>query len=401
MSSSARGQRENNMEEMQISLTDKDSHTLKRKPGQGSFSFGPKHLKSQYKFDALVDEGESINWDCFKGLYTSHGSDNKDIWPNGNWPRWFNYIGNDTGFGFWSTKRKIEYFTWHPLKNTTSDFTKSHIKQFTIILSDHLIKLKIGAHTNRLILQGNIENIKLDDTNGLMEVLFNPITSKDVNDHYVLPNFPVMEQVSNLNVTVTPLGQALDCKSLLQFKNLKHLRLSGNITNLAVLKEFQNLESLMLLYVPTLKGLPPLNSWNNLNHVIVSNIEEVSGKILRKELKQLLQERDMGSSSVTKLRKPIWFIENYGIPFSDWNKSKAKEAVKAYKYAFKELKTVVDEKTVRALIIAFTEIFNGLPDIDTVERDDIALAVEQLIRVPNIEIDFEKAMQWFDDHRDY
>ena len=55
------------------------------------------------------------------------------------------------------------------------------------------------------------------------------------------------------------------------------------------------------------------------------------------------KERELEYSTVSQLRKLIWFTTEYGIPFSAWEGKNAKTAVKNYKATLKKLKKVKTE----------------------------------------------------------
>lgn len=113
-----------------------------------------------------------------------------------------------------------------------------------------------------------------------------------------LPVYKAFENASSVAVNNPPVGPVFDCTSLLQFSGLKHLDLTGNMTNLNALA-----------------GLKSLN--------------------------RLKKEKEMDFSSVTKLRKSIWFVTEYGIPFFGWEDKNGKIATKAYKLCMKEIKKQV------------------------------------------------------------
>ena len=83
-----------------ISLTGKDSHKVMIPAGQGSFSIGTKGL-SEGKYDVWVEPDSVIDWNAFNAFYTGYGEEKKAEYPYGDWPRWFYYSGNDTGFIEW------------------------------------------------------------------------------------------------------------------------------------------------------------------------------------------------------------------------------------------------------------------------------------------------------------
>ncbi|HAS45405.1 MAG TPA: hypothetical protein DCS93_33280 [Microscillaceae bacterium] len=386
-------------EKMQLSLTGENSHTVKIPPGQGSFSIGSIGMNAK-KFDVLVEPDLPIHWDCFNSFFTGSGKTNEHLYPYGDWPRFFYYWGNDTNFIAWSQKRAIEDFTWSPNAPISADFTASNIGRLIINAEASKIVLKLGAH-RFFCIAGNLEQVELIETGKIDTLSFVPTVKQKELTPYQLPVFEALSDIDSLDIKVDPVGQPFDCECLLQFKNLTSLSLSGNMTNLHCLTELQNLESLAIRYAPNLEALPTLQSWEKLTSFIGWNIEESKGKLLRNELKQLGKVRELAYSSVSQLRKPIWFTTEYGIPFDAWTGKNAKIAIRTYKATVKKLKKAKTTQEVKEILTEFVGVFNDLPQIETTEREDIGEAVDQLRRVPTIEIDAETASQWFDAVRDY
>lgn len=382
-----------------ISLTSTNSHIFKIPPGQGSFSIGFVGMDKK-KFDVLVEKDLSINWNAFDEFTTPAG---------GHWPRFFYYWGNDVGFTEWSKKRAIEDFSMHPNKPILVDLTNSQIRNFSIEATEYPIKLVLDNQIidnpfglKSLNLSGNIENFKIISTHSNPYIRIVPKTKKDQSEiPYKLPTLKSLETITSLDITVEPLGQPFDCESLLQFPNLKILNLTGNITNTNCLSEFLNLEHLGIRYAPNLENFPSLNSWENLKSFIGWNIDEITGKRLNTELKQLAKAKELDYSSVSKLRSSIWFTTEYGIPFTNWETKNAKIATKAYKSILKEISKAQTEKEVKTSIIKLVEIINKLPNIETVEREDTGTAIIQLIEASKLEISHETANNWFDEIRDF
>jgi len=373
-----------------ISLTGKDSHTIKVQSGQGSFSIGDMEMDEK-KFDILVDKDEPINWECFNDFSTPAS------YP---WPRFLYYWGNDSGFNQWSEKRQIEDFTWCPLKPVSVDFSGAQIGRLTLVIKNHNINLQLGKGIETFIADGTMENITVGKAPNTSTLFLYPNTKND-STMYQLPLFTAFEYITSLTLKVNPLGQPFDCERLLQFKALTNLSIGGNLTNLQCLKNFKNLTHLRISTAPNLENFPPLHSWEHLKSFFASDIEKTTGKLLRTELNKLKKESTLGYSSVSGLRKPIWFMTEYGIPFSIWKGNNAKIAMRNYKAALKKLKKATDEKEIRNLIVEFTIAFNPLEQIETIEREDIATAVCQLIQIPKISIGEKTALQWFDSVRDY
>lgn len=383
-----------------LNLTEGKSYPVATELGQGSLSIGVIGADKK-KFDVLVDESLPINWECFNNFFTGFGKLNPEKYPYGDWPRLIRYHGKDIGFIKWSEKRAIEDFHWQPLSSINVDFTKAKIGYLHLILSEHPSEIVLGKSITRLLaVSGNLNNLSISNVEYLPSIFFQPTTTNSLLP-YQLPSFPDLKDMTNLDVAVNPAGQPFDCKSLLQFKSLKYLNLSGNLINLSALVMLQDLTHLGLRYVPNLDSMPNLESWEKLSSFIGWNIEETKGKTLRREANDLMKKGKLESARVTQLRKAIWFTTEYAMPFSNWSGKNAQVAIREYKNAVKKLKKAEDENSVKIIIEEFTECFNQLQQIETSEREDLAEAIDQLIRVPNFLVCEDKAMQWFNSKRDY
>lgn len=388
-----------------ISLTDTNSHQIKIPAGQGSFSIGQIGMGKK-KFDVLVDENAVIDWDVFNTFYTPHGQQNAHLHPYGDWPRFFYYWGNDIGFVEWAKKRAIENFFWQPSRPLCLDLSDAQIRNLAVKSTDNPIKLTLGQYNNiglySLHLSGNIELFEVAAKQEIPHIRIEPNTEKDQSlSAYQLPIIPDLAKVSSLDVIVKPIGQAFDCESLLQFSHLKSLNLTGNITNIVCLKQLKQLERIGIRYAINLEGFPSLNTWDNLISFIGWNIDEKTGKRLNAELKQLAKEKQLDYSSVSKLRSPVWFTTEYGIPFENWESKNAKIATKAYKAVLKDIVKAKTEQEVKLSIEHFIALINTLPNIETSEREDTGIAIQQLVEASTLEIDQDKANTWFDEMRDF
>ena len=385
---------------MYISLTGEKSHKVTIPAGQGSFSIGTKEI-SEGKYDVWVEKDSPINWNAFNEFYTLSGKQNAERYPNGNWPRFFYYSGNDKGFIDWSFQRKIEDFHWTPKENLSVDLTKANINRFFLHTEANIIELSIGDSILSLFLSGNLENIYIERCTIVPRLSFAPFFSKIDPKPYQLPIYKSLEKTTSVEISSSPIGQAFDCKSILQFSNLTSLNLSGNLVNLEALAELKHLERIGLRFVPDLTDMPKLTTWKSLKSFIGWNIEETAGKVLKTELNALSKEKELDYSNVSKLRKTIWFITEYGIPFSGWEDKSAKIATKAYKVCLKEVKKLKKESEIRKAIIEFVEVINKLPNIETSEREDVGIAVSQLVKSSVLDISEETGNKWFDEIRDF
>lgn len=399
-----------------ISLTGKDSHRVMIPAGQGSFSIGTKGL-SEGEYDVWVEPDSVINWDAFNEFLT--GDSNKEDCPYGNWPRWFYYSGNDTGFIEWSKKRKIEQFQWFPHAGMRVELADANITHLCIYVhgrqqknlpdssaTDYRFEIIVGGNIRELTLAGALENFEIIKCDKMPYMEFTPDYPKE-NVVCQLPVFPVLAQATALSIYNNPAKAAFDCESLLQFQHLRYISLYGNMTNLNALAKLEQLEGIALRYVPSLEGMPVLHSWEGLTSLIGYNIEETAGKALRAELRQMKKERQMTEySGVSQLRKRVWFETEYGIPFSEWEEKIAKKATRAYKSCFKQIKKSQTEEEVQAAVTEFIQKINRLDGIETTEREDVFTAILQLKEgldkeCLSVEISPEKWEQWFDEIREF
>lgn len=373
-----------------MSLTKENSHKVKISAGQGRFSIGTKGVTTS-KCDAMVEVGDQINWNAFDEFQVPAG---------GNWPRVMEYHGDDVSFTKWSASREMEAMEWIPLDTTTVDFSDACIRQLTITI-DKPIHIILGDQIKDVYFRGNISNLTLENYTHLEALSFSFSSNPNSVAPIGLPLFSKTAHIKDINIVTKVKGQPFDCNSLLQFTNLTAIALSGNVCNLEALKSITALEVLELRYMSDLSTLPTLNSWPNLNYFIGWNIEESTGKLLKKQLAVLEKEKSFKYASVSNLKKPEWFITEFGIPFGIWPTKNNKVAVKAYKEALKAIKKASSVADVEAAIKILVEVINELPNIETTEREDTWEAVMQLVSFSPIEIAEDTASKWFDQYRDF
>lgn len=375
-----------------ISLTGEYSHEARIEPGQGYFNIGVKGIDEKY-VDAWVDKDDKINWNAFTKCETIFEN------QSGKWPRFFSYTGNDIGFIEWSKTREIERFTWKPQKEMKVDFTDANIYNLHIE-SNYKLDLSFGENVDYLDLYGNPNNFIIEKCLKVPSLGFYP--KKDLNSkNYLLPNYECFHDAEELLVKVDPNDAPFDCRSILKFPNLKLLHLIGNMTNLSVLKELKHLNKLGFWNVPDLSELPSLNTWKELNNFVAMNIDEDTGKRLKEEIKELKKKKEFEFVSISKLRNKLWFETEYGIPFSSWDSKKERKATAAYKKCLKEIKDSTSENDIKNAIINFTNKFNKMDDIETIERDDTYRALCILMKSSPIKIEHDTWLEWFDETRDF
>ena len=376
-----------------VSLTGPDSHTIVREPGVGSLTLGPADSRGP-RSDLTVGANDRLDWSVFDPMTVPAG------YP---WPRLFRYAGNDTGFLSWSRERPVETFHWEPTGRATVDASGSRIGRLTLTLrTDPLHIVLPGAEV------GCLEVAVIGDAG-----LFHPELAADatcpplrfVPDTGPSPTappiaLPVLDRLSgatNVDVWTTPLRQAFDCASLLQFPGIRNLSVAGQLAGLSRLANLTELSRLQLRYCPDLSELPPLASWPMLGGLIVSNVDEVRGRRLRTELKRF----PWPNSWVRQLRKPEWFATEYGLPFTEWPRATARKARKAFDVAAAAVAGAGSSDEVEAAVRRFTAALNDLPGLYTIEREDAAEAVTLIAAKAAIEVGPEQALAWFDAERDF
>lgn len=382
-----------------LQLTPDAPHRLKTSPGQGSLTLGPRTLLKTADLWLPVDA--CVLWSCFDPFATPAGSP---------WPRSFYYTGNDSGFFTWAQLRAIENFSWYPQlqQDVHIDASRSQIRELSIHLqagNQGHIHLKLPQQGMRLHLHGNLEKITV--TAGLPESLsLSPATSKNPADEaFQLPDMGSLKQVTTLELSNGAGKQPISLQNLLQFSKLESLSLWGNHSDLAQLSSCTQLKALSLRFMRHLSGLPALPTWPELDFFIAYNVEEATGKHLRQQLKDRAKARPWADyTSVSQLRKPEWWAKEYGRPFAGWPAARARIAHAAYELAEQEIGTASSLGHVQAALTAFAARFNTVKGIETSEREDLGLAVQQLAQLPAalaLKLTDKQAQQWFDENRDY
>ena len=382
-------------EAVTLSLTGDASHTIVREPGVGSLTIGPPTARGP-RPDVIVGADDAIDWSAFDPLTVPAG------YP---WPRSLRYRGNDTGFLAWSTRRPIERFEWTPESAVAVDAGDARIEHFTVNVrtapAEIVLPRPADGWGNDFAAAGDLSLLSLALAAGgavPARLHFAPRTRPAPETEPVgLPQFAALAAAGSVAISVAPLRQPFDCACLLQFPRARHVLLSGQLTGLAALAHLTELTGLEVRYCPSLSDLPPLATWPKLNHIIGWNIEETAGRRLRAET----SGRSWEYASVTKLRRPEWFVTEYGLPFSGWPSAVARAAVKAYRAAEQGIAAAASPADFEKAIRAFVRAINALPAIETSEREDAAEAVRQLAAAAPTAIAPDLAQSWFDAERDF
>jgi hypothetical protein len=379
-------------EPLVLDLTGPTSHTVHIEAGQGSFALGPVGMKVG-KLDAVVAPDAAINWAAFDGMTGPAG------YP---WPRFFYYQGNDIGFAAWSYTRHIENFTWLPSSAERLDVADARIGQLSLHLAGTPLDLVLGG-IHDLSIAGDLSglNVRCDEGRTLPSLAVAPVAVPR-SQVYTLPSLSALAGISRLSISVDALAAPFDCESLLQFSSLQHLQLEGNMTNLPALAQLPELQDLALRFCPNLTGLPELETFRKLTSFIGWNIEARSGKALRGQLRKLeASGRVKNYSSVAKLRAPAWFVTEYRLPFATWPRKRAAQASKAHKQAAAAIAEARSIEAVQTVVVAFVEVINTLPNIETSEREDVGVGIDRLAALAPMGVPPDVAQGWFDAVRDF
>ncbi|MFI5938466.1 hypothetical protein [Actinoplanes sp. NPDC051494] len=366
-----------------LSLTGPDSHRLVREPGAGGLTIGPGDAVPRP--DLVVGPADRIDWAVFDPFTVPAG------YP---WPRVFRYDGDDTGFFAWSRRRRIESFSWQPRAAHYLDVSSARIDNLAVTVHRAPVHLVVAENQRHLAFAGDLSLLSVDlaDGAGCPTLGFLPATTAARDAGPVgLPPMPAFAGARSVDVKVRPLRQPFDCASLVQFPGLRHLALAGSLTGLPALAGLRELTSLHLRYCPDLTELPELDTWPGLTDVIAFNVEETTGKRLRRS----------GRARVSQLRKPAWFSTGYGLPFSAWPARTARAATTAYRAAAGTVTAATAPGDVEQAVRVFVAAINKLPGIETTEREDAAEAVAQLTASTPLGDLRDAAARWFDTERDF
>jgi hypothetical protein len=373
-----------------LDLTGPGSHVISIERGKVSFWFGPGDRDGR-RVEAIVPLDTAINWTAFDrqsvpGGYLSPGS--------------FYYHGDDVGFVAWSRLRPIANFAWRPSKASHLDMTGAQIGHFHLYISERPLEIILGG-TRAVWFFGDLDLLTLSMA-ARAEMPHITVSPAPTGTVCKIPTWPALAELAMVLIEGEPVGMPFDCSSLLQFSGLQVVELRGNVTNLAALAELKELRSLVLRRCPDLTGMPELRTWQHLETFTASDIETRKGKVLRGELNQLKKSRSMTERSrIWQLREPVWFATEYGLPFAEWDRKAARQATKAYKQAATAVAQATSQDEVKSALSAFVEAFNTLPDLGTIEREDVSDAVDRLAALAPAHVTPELAQAWFDAVRDF
>ena len=215
----------------------------------------------------------------------------------------------------------------------------------------------------------------------------------------------------------------LDIKEILvEYPKLRELRLwgkPGNLLHFDTLSEFKELEVLttMDLFGFTAEDIPRPDSFPNLRRFWMNSLPEDAAKVAKKLYKK--RKKEGLDLWITKPRKPEWLAQNLDNPFRSWDgqenitPANAKKAAALYRKTRAGMVKLVESSPdeimqgTTELVKLYTEGFNKMDKgkyfIETVEREDIYTALDDILDLIPVEfnIDKENLLNFFDELKDF
>ncbi|MCK6128983.1 gliding motility protein [Streptococcus halitosis] len=295
---------------------------------------------------------------------------------------------------------------------TKLDFSKTSVCTLSIDMTD-VEELILNDGLEQLILLGEIRKDCNIQANGNEQTLL-------LQCDKVIPKLKGLQALGKLHVIKI---EELDIEEVLNaYPKLTELRLwgkPGNLLHFDTLSEFKELEVLttMDLFGFTAEDIPRPDSLPNLRRFWMNSLPEDAAKVAKKLYKKRKGEGlDLW---VTKPRKPEWLAQNLDNPFRSWDgqenitPANAKKAAALYRKTragmVKLVESSPDEMMQGAteLVKLYTEGFNKMDKgkyfIETVEREDIYTALDDILDLIPAEfnIDKENLLNFFDELKDF
>lgn len=295
---------------------------------------------------------------------------------------------------------------------TKLDFSKTSVCTLSIDMTD-VEELILNDGLEQLILLGEIRKDCNIQANGNEQTLL-------LQCDKVIPKLKGLQALGKLHVIKI---EELDIQEVLNaYPKLTELRLwgkPGNLLHFDTLSEFKELEVLttMDLFGFTAEDIPRPDSLPNLRRFWMNSLPEDAAKVAKKLYKKRKGEGlDLW---VTQPRKPEWLAQNLDNPFRSWDgqenitPANAKKAAALYRKTragmVKLVESSPDEMMQGAteLVKLYTEGFNKMDKgkyfIETVEREDIYTALDDILDLIPAEfnIDKENLLNFFDELKDF
>ncbi len=378
-------------QQITLSFTHPDSHTIRIDPDRWSFAIGREGSKAR-GYQVLVDDTVPLNWHAFDTVKAK------------DWPSTIEYDGEDTGFIDWSTTRPIPSFHWSPCQTHRIDLTHAKIEGLSIEATAEPITVVLGLHLKSLTLEGDLSLFSIEGTAAPdLGLGFHPVSSRSPRGFQGVPVFPSLAQATSVDIFQHPLAAPLDCRTLLAYPDISTLSINGALTGAHALLKLLNLRDLSIRYCPDFDDFPDLASFPRLESIIVYQAEETIGKRIRSEIRAMKKQGRFPEelySSASGLRPRTWFYASADTPFDHWPNTMAAVATSTYRDAMKEIVKAPDEAAVKSLISDFLATIQSLDGLETTEREDVYTATTLLVYASKVEVSEETVDTWFYDNFD-
>ena len=295
---------------------------------------------------------------------------------------------------------------------TKLDFSKTSTHRLSLDMTG-VEELILNDGLEQLILLGEIRKDCNIQANGNEQTLL-------LQCDKVIPKLKGLHALGKLHVIKI---EELDIEEVLNaYPKLTELRLwgkPGNLVHFDKLPEFQQLEvfTTMDLFGFTAENIPTPDRLPNLYMFWMESLPEDAAKVTKKLYKK--RKEDGLHLWISKPRKPEWLAQNLDNPFRSWDGQEnitlanAKKAAALYRKTragmVKLVESSPDEMMQGAteLVKLYTEGFNKMDKgkyfIETVEREDIYTALDDILDLIPAEfnIDKENLLNFFDELKDF
>ena len=198
-------------------------------------------------------------------------------------------------------------------------------------------------------------------------------------------------------------------------QHLKGLRLwgaLGNLLHFSTITGFQEMTDFSTydLFGFTEADIPTPDEMPYLSWFWMTSLPEDAAKMAKK----LWKGKSGMDLRITKPRKPEWLAQNLDNPFRDWDGAEhipvasAKKAANQYRKTRSELMKLAaaSDSNVQAKalesVISYTQTFNKMRFIETVERDEVYMALRGILdAMPDSSVQKDELIEKFDELRNF
>lgn len=378
-----------------LDLTGPGSHVLVRHPGDRGLTIGPTGC------DLVVGEDDRVRWDAL---------DAPELVADDH-PRRVRYEGGDSGIAAWAARRGLGSLHVIATRSLDLDLSAARLQYLTLEPRGHRVtaRLPAGEFLDCVTIVGDAASLTVvphpDGTTpgvilepprvGAAGRRILPADGSGGTRALRLP--PPLRGAETVRVYGDPFDVPFDARTLLELPRLRKVEIRGAVAHLDVLGRMP-LTMLEMRYVPDLAGLPPLSAWPELDWLVVWNSDAAVTRRVASEIRKAPPRGRHRSAS--KGRSASWFAVEYGLPFGAWPRRTAVRATRAFADASKRIAGATTREECLAVVEDFVRVANGLPGIETSEREDLGEAVWLLSSLSE-HLDAAAATARFDEVREF